>query len=105
MAKELTITLDDAIYNGLCDKVPREDINAFFDVLLRPRVLPPPNLAEREASYREQAADEAREFASRRLNEVLVGGRDDEAWWSLVGSLWPIPWVRNLQNTASRHYQ
>lgn len=56
MHKKMTITLDEAVYEGLYRVVGRRKMSQFIEDLLRPHVLD----AELEAEYKAMAADEAR---------------------------------------------
>ena len=56
MHKKMTITLDEAVYEGLYRVVGRRKMSQFIEDLLRPHVLD----AELEADYKAMAADEAR---------------------------------------------
>jgi len=56
MHKKMTITLDEAVYEGLYRVVGRRKMSQFIEDLLRPHVLD----AELEADYKTMAADEGR---------------------------------------------
>lgn len=56
MHKKMTITLDEAVYEGLYRVVGRRKMSQFIEDLLRPHVLD----AELEAEYKAMAAEEAR---------------------------------------------
>ena len=56
MHKKMTITLDEAVYDGLYRVVGRRKMSQFIEDLLRPHVLD----AELEANYKAMAADTAR---------------------------------------------
>jgi len=58
MHKKMTITLDEAVYEGLYRVIGRRKISQFIEELLRPYVLDETQL---DAGYREMAADKARE--------------------------------------------
>ena len=58
MSRTLTITLSDAVYERLQDRVGSEHIDRFIENLVRPHVLTDSDL---EAAYREMAADADRE--------------------------------------------
>ncbi len=58
MSRMLTITLSDAVYERLQDRVGPEHIDRFIENLVRPHVLTDSDL---EAAYREMAADADRE--------------------------------------------
>jgi hypothetical protein len=57
MQKELTITLDERVYDGLHNVVGRRRISCFFESLVRPHVIGD----HLDAAYRQMAQDEARE--------------------------------------------
>ena len=56
MHKKMTITLDEAVYEGLYRVVGRRKMSQFIEDLLRPHVLD----AELESDYKAMAADQAR---------------------------------------------
>jgi len=74
MAKKLTITVDDEVYEGLHHVVGRRRISRFLNDLARPHVLPD-DLAE---GYRAMAADEQRERDALEWAENLTGDIEDE---------------------------
>ncbi len=74
MQKKLTITLDEQVYEGLHKVVGRGNISKFIEALVRPHVLD----SELEASYREMAADEAREAEALEWIEGTIGDVADE---------------------------
>lgn len=57
MNRKLTITVSDAVYQGLHRVIGRRRISQFIEQLARPHVL----AQDIEASYREMAADHRRE--------------------------------------------
>lgn len=57
MAKKLTITVEDEVYEGLYKVIGRRRISRFLNDLARPHV----NRRELAAAYRAMAADEERE--------------------------------------------
>ncbi len=57
MQRKLTITVDEAVYEGLARIVGRGRISRFIEDLVRPHVLG----SHLEAGYREMAGDVARE--------------------------------------------
>ena len=69
MSRKLTITVSEAVYEGLHRKVGRRRISQFIEKLARPHVVP----ADIEAAYREMAADEAREHDALEWSEGLIG--------------------------------
>ena len=56
MHKKMTITLDEAVYDGLYRVVGRRKMSQFIEDLLRPHVLD----AELEANYKAMAVDTGR---------------------------------------------
>jgi hypothetical protein len=73
MARQLTITLADHIYEGLQERVGSEQISGFIERLVRPYVITDEQL---EAEYREMASDleaerEAMEWIEDRPDEAL----------------------------------
>jgi hypothetical protein len=57
MAKKLTITVDDEVYEGLHSRIGRRRISRFINDLAKPHVLN----ADLEAGYRAMAADAGHE--------------------------------------------
>ena len=57
MQRKLTITLDEAVYDGLHKVVGRRKISQFIEALIRPHV----TTDDLEAGYRAMAADTVRE--------------------------------------------
>ena len=76
MQKKLTITLDEAVYNGLYTIIGPRKISRFIEDLIRPYVLQP----DLEAAYAAMAADEAREADALEWGEAFIGDSDHEAW-------------------------
>lgn len=75
MHRKLTITLDEAVYEGLHRVVGRRRISRFLEDLARPHVLP----ADMEAAYRAMAADEERESQALDWAEGVIGDVADDA--------------------------
>jgi predicted CopG family antitoxin len=75
MNRELTITLDEEVYEGLHQVAGPEGVSQFIEDLVRPHVLPP-DLFE---AYRLMAADEAREAEAHEWAEGTCGDVADEA--------------------------
>ena len=74
MAKKLTITLDDAVYDGLYRVVGSRRIGQFIERLVRPHVL------DLDAEYAAMASDEGRESDALDWADGLIGdvaGGDD----------------------------
>jgi predicted CopG family antitoxin len=74
MAKKLTITVDDEVYEGLRSVIGRRRISRFLNDLARPHVMP----REIIEGYRAMAADEAREREASEWVEGLIGDVADE---------------------------
>jgi predicted CopG family antitoxin len=68
MNRKLTITVSEAVYEGLHRTVGRRRISQFIDRLARPHVVP----QDIEASYRDMAADRAREQEALEWSEALI---------------------------------
>jgi predicted CopG family antitoxin len=73
--KKLTITVDEAIYEGLYRTVGPRRISQFIEELVRPHVLRE-NLS---AAYAQMAADEARETEADEWADTLLQDVADEA--------------------------
>ena len=74
MQKELTITIDEEVYEELYRTVGQEHISQFIESLLRPHVIG----ADLESAYRQMAEDEAREFEAFEWAEATIGDAGDE---------------------------
>lgn len=74
MSKKLTITIDEAVYEGLHRRIGRRRISRFLEMLARPHVID----LELEAGYQAMAADEARETEAEEWAEDTVGDVTDE---------------------------
>lgn len=74
MQRKLTITVDEAIYDGLYRVVGARRISQFIEELVRPHVVSR-NLSE---AYAQMAADEARESEAAEWAEALIGDVADE---------------------------
>jgi predicted CopG family antitoxin len=68
MKRKLTITVSEAVYEGLHRTVGRRRISQFIERLARPHVVP----QDMEASYRDMAADEVRENEALEWAEGLI---------------------------------
>ena len=79
MQKQVTITLDEAVYDGLCRTVEQDDVSRFIEDLLRPYVLPEARGLSLEEGYRAMAADAVREREAREWGEGIAGDMADEA--------------------------
>jgi hypothetical protein len=69
MQKRMTITMDEAVYEGLVRVVGRRKISAFLENLARPHVVSD-DLA---AGYRAMAQDTQREQDALDWSEALIG--------------------------------
>jgi predicted CopG family antitoxin len=68
MNRKLTITVSEAVYEGLHRTIGRRRISQFIERLARPHVVP----QDIEAAYRDMAADQAREQEALEWSEGLV---------------------------------
>ncbi len=75
MQKKLTITVDEAVYDGLYRLVGPRRISQFIEDLVRPHVVRE-NLSN---AYAQMAADEARETEAEEWTESLLPDVADEA--------------------------
>jgi predicted CopG family antitoxin len=75
MQKKLTITVDEAVYEGLYRTVGPRRISQFIENLVRPHVVRE-NLSE---AYARMAADEARETEAEEWSSALLPDVADEA--------------------------
>jgi len=71
--RKLTITLEDAVYQGLHKVVGRRYISQFLNDLARPHVVPD----ALESGYRAMAADEEREAQADEWGEEMIGDLAD----------------------------
>jgi hypothetical protein len=69
MQKRMTITMDEAVYEGLVRVVGRRKISAFLENLARPHVVGDDLLA----GYRAMGQDTAREHEALAWSEALIG--------------------------------
>lgn len=76
MQKKLTITIDEAVYRGLYERVGAGKISRFIEQLVRPHVLP----KELDDAYAAMASDEARESEALEWSEGLLGDALSDAW-------------------------
>jgi hypothetical protein len=74
MQKKLTITVDEAVYDGLYRTVGPRRISRFIENLVRPHVI----ACELDESYAGMAADEAREKEADAWSEALLFDVADE---------------------------
>ena len=75
MPKELTITLDEKVYEQLHRVVGPENISKFIESLIRPQVIG----LDLESAYRQMAEDEVRESEALEWAEATIGDVGDEA--------------------------
>ena len=73
MQKKLTITLDEAVYEGLQKVIGRRRMSRFIEDLLRPHVLG----QDLEAAYQQMARDEEREADALDWAEATVSDVSD----------------------------
>ena len=69
MQKKLTLTIDEAVYEGLRSVVGPRKISRFIEDLVRPHVL----RSDLDAAYRKMAADQSRESEALDWAEATVG--------------------------------
>ncbi len=74
MHRKMTITLDDAVYEGLYRTVGKRRMSQFIEDLVRSHVLG----ASRDDGYRAMAEDEAREAEAQEWCSGLAGDTSDE---------------------------
>lgn len=75
MQRRMTISIDEAVYQGLVNVVGRRKISRFLENLARPHVVP----NELEDGYRAMAADTGREQEADEWCEALHRDMLDEA--------------------------
>ncbi len=75
MHKRMTITLDEAVYEGLNRTIGRRRMSQFIEDLLRPHVLD----TSLDDGYRAMAADEARETEAQDWCNALAKDMTHEA--------------------------
>ncbi|MDB5744925.1 MAG: Addiction module protein [Polaromonas sp.] len=75
MHKRMTITLDEAVYEGLYRTIGKRRMSQFIEDLLRPHVLD----TSLDDGYRAMAADQAREDEALEWCNALAGDVADEA--------------------------
>ena len=69
MHKRMTITLDEAVYDGLYQTIGKRRMSQFIEDLLRPHVLN----TSLDAGYRAMAEDKARESEALEWCNALAG--------------------------------
>jgi hypothetical protein len=75
MHKRMTITLDEAVYDGLYRTVPKRQMSQFIEDLLKPLVLD----SSLDGGYRAMAADKQREAQAADWCNALSGDMANEA--------------------------
>lgn len=75
MHKRMTITLDEAVYEGLYRTVGKRRMSQFIEDLVRPHVMD----TLLDDGYRAMAADKERETEAREWNNALAKDMADEA--------------------------
>ena len=75
MHKKMTISLDEAVYDGLYRTIGKRRMSQFIEDLLRPHVLD----TALDAGYQAMAADQAREAEATEWIESLTPDLADEA--------------------------
>jgi hypothetical protein len=75
MHRKMTITLDEAVYEGLYRTVGRRKMSQFIEDLLRPHVVD----SSLDDGYRAMAADTAREAEAMQWCNALAGDIGDMA--------------------------
>lgn len=73
MHKKMTITLDEAVYNGLFRVVGRRKISQFLEDLARPHVLQ----EDLASAYQAMALDTEREQEALEWSNALIGDAAD----------------------------
>ncbi len=74
MHKRMTITLDEAVYDGLYRTVGKRRMSQFIEDLVRPHV----SGASLDAGYRDMAVDQVREAEATDWINALAGDSADE---------------------------
>lgn len=75
MHKRMTITLDEAVYDGLNQMIGKRRMSQFIEDLLRPHVLD----TSLDEGYRAMASDKAREAEAQEWCNALAGDGDNAA--------------------------
>ena len=83
MHKRMTITLDEAVYEGLNRAVGKRRMSQFIEDLLRPHVLD----TALDDGYRAMAQDKDRELEAQEWCNELAKDMSDEARRNLVGGV------------------
>jgi predicted CopG family antitoxin len=74
MRKKMTITLDEAVYDGLYRLIGKRKISQFIEGLVKPHVTD----TALDEGYRAMASDQAREVEAREWCNALAGDMADE---------------------------
>lgn len=74
----MTISIDEAVYQGLRRNVEPRKMSKYIENLLRPHVLG--TSAELEAGYQAMASNMEREQEAQEWSEGLIGDGKHEAW-------------------------
>ncbi|MHB8422354.1 MAG: hypothetical protein ACYDAM_06225 [Leptospirales bacterium] len=75
MQRRMTITIDEAVYEGLYRRIGKRRMSQFIEDLVRPHVLD----TSPDDGYRAMASDKARETEAMEWCNVLAGDSADEA--------------------------
>ena len=75
MHKRMTITLDEAVYEGLNRRIGKRRMSQFIEDLLRPHVLD----TSLDDGYQAMAADQAREAEAEAWCNALAGDMANDA--------------------------
>lgn len=75
MHKKMTITLDEAVYDGLYRTVGKRKMSQFIEDLLRPHVMD----TRMDAGYKAMAADKEREDEAMEWCNAIAGDMTHEA--------------------------
>ncbi|MHB8544244.1 MAG: hypothetical protein ACYC9S_09640 [Leptospirales bacterium] len=75
MHRRMTITIDEAVYEGLYRRIGKRRMSQFIEDLLRPHVLD----TSLDNGYRSMASDKARETEAMEWCNGLAGDSADEA--------------------------
>ena len=76
MQRELTVTIDEQVYEGLYAVIGRRRIDRFIEDLVRPHVI----YHDLETAYQDMARDEEREKEALAWAETTIGDISDETW-------------------------
>ena len=83
MHRKLTITLEEAVYEGLYRTVGRRRISQFIEDLVRPHVVD----TTLDAGYQAMASDAEREAEAQEWCNALAGDVADETRCGVVGGV------------------